>query len=484
MNLCCNREARTRMAWPDRFRTAPWRLLGTALLTCLAAACGGGGSGGGGNASSSGPCGESARKQWVLDVARNWYLFPDLLLSSVNLNQYATAEDLLDALTATARAQDKDRFFSYLTTRAAEQSLLGEGEFIGFGFQNRTDDGTRPFVLDVFVGSPAHDAGLQRGDEIIAVDEGIGYVPVSQSLANGATLSDLLGPSTSGLQRGLRISRDASTFDVTLTKRTVTIDPVPDPFGVAVFPLAGTTGVGYLYLRSYISTAGAQLRDAFDQFRAQNLQYFIVDLRYNGGGLVDTAQLINDLVGGGQSSNDVEFRLLHNSSKSAQDSTARFSAQPQSVQPVRIAFLTTDATASASEININTMKPYVETAIVGSNTYGKPVGQLAFDLNKCEDRLRLIAFKVVNSAGEGDYYQGLASSMQFACAASDTLDTPLGDRNDGLVDAAMHWLSTGSCAATIAAGVGGQAKTLPSPASPYPRAVQPRDAEHWLPGVQ
>jgi hypothetical protein len=89
---------------------------------------------------------------------------------------------------------------------------------------------------------------------------------------------------------------------------------------------------------------------------------------------------------------------------------------------VRIAFLTTGATASASEININTMAPWVEIAIVGEDTFGKPVGQLAFDLQGCEDRLRLVAFRIENARGEGDYYDGLAATLPFACALP-TLDS-------------------------------------------------------------
>jgi carboxyl-terminal processing protease len=463
-------------------------LLTTALVTLLAACSGGGGGGDGGNnggGGGTGACSETARKQWVLDVARDWYLFPETLPATVNLSAYRTAEELLDALTATARAEGKDRYFSYLTTRAAENSLLGEGEFVGFGFRNRTDQGNRPFILDVFENSPAAAAGLRRGDEIVAVNEGNGFVPVSQSLVNGKTLSDLLGPAEVGITRGLRILRDGSTFEVSLTKRTVRLDPVPDDFGSKVIPFAGTTGIGYLHLRSYISTADPQLRTAFAEFRARDIEYFIIDLRYNGGGLVSTAELVNNLLGGARSSSDVQYRIVHNSARSNQNSTVRFQPQSQTVRPVRIAFLTTQASASASEININTLEPYVETAIVGSNTFGKPVGQYAFDLAGCEDRLRLVAFKTVNSQGAGDYYNGLASTMRYACAAPDTLDAPLGTVQDRLVSEAMYWLSNGACRTVMTTGqAGGQLKPAFDRATPYPRPQQPSDAEHWLPGVQ
>jgi hypothetical protein len=141
------------------------------------------------------------------------------------------------------------------------------------------------FVSEVFEQSPASEAGIERGDEIVAVDIGSGFVSTADLLASGDTISDVLGPAETGLQRGLRLAdASAATREVSLTKRTVTIDPVPDDDGVRILPLAGTSGVGYISLRSYISTADEQLRAAFTEFRAQGIQYFIVDLRYNGGG--------------------------------------------------------------------------------------------------------------------------------------------------------------------------------------------------------
>jgi carboxyl-terminal processing protease len=453
----------------------PWTSTLLAALGTLLASCGGGGDGG---SSGTGSCGETARKQWVLDVARDWYLYPETLPSSVDLSAYRTAEELLDALTATARAQNKDRFFSFLTTRSAENSLFDEGEFVGFGFSNRTDDGNRIFIIDVFAGSPAAETGLLRGDEVTAVDG----QSVASAIAGGTTFSELLGPTNSGVSRTLTILRNGTTFDRTLTKRTVTLDPVPDDNGVAILPRVGTTGVGYLRLRSYISTANAQLRDAFAQFRAQNVTDFIIDLRYNGGGLVSTAELIDDLLGGVLFANEVQFRMVHNTARSAQDSTVRFQSQPQSVSPVRIAFLTTGMTASASEINVNAMKPYVDVAIVGSDTLGKPVGQLAFDLQGCQDRLRLISFKIVNALDEGDYYTGLAPTMPgSACAAEDTLDAPLGSVDDNLTREALDWLANGACNTLMDASAV-DARMKPSLERAPQRPSKP--LEYWLPGVQ
>jgi hypothetical protein len=266
-----------------------------------------------------------------------------------------------------------------------------------------------------------------------------------------------------------------------MTKRTVRIDPVP-AYGVKVFDLNGVPSVGYLHLRSYISPADPQLIDAFSAFAG--LEYFIVDLRYNGGGLVSTAELINNLLGAALAG-EVQYRMVYNASKSQQNATVRFAPPEQSAAPVRIAFLTTEATASASEININSMQPWVEAALIGSDTYGKPVGQIAFNLEGCEDRLRLVSFKTVNALGQGDYYDGLASSFGTTCAVADTLDAQLGSPDDNLIRTALGWLG-GNEAITctpMVAGFDAQAKPWPGRETRYPRPLQPSPAEHWLPGV-
>jgi C-terminal processing protease CtpA/Prc len=421
----------------------------------------------------------------VLDSTQEWYLFPETLPPSVNIANYPTAEELLDALTATARAQGKDRFFSYLTTKTAENSLLGDGQFNGFGFRTRTDPVNRPMIVDVFAPSPASEAGLRRGDEITEVNQGSGFVPVGPSLANGGTINDLLGPADVGVVRGVRLLRNGVTVEVSMTKRTVVIDPVPDDFGVKVLPLAGTTGVAYLHFRSYITTADPQLRDAFAQFRAAGIQYYIIDLRYNGGGLVSLSQLMNDLLGDARAGSDVQFHFTYNPNKASRNSTVRFQPRAQSVRPVKIAFLTTDGTASASELNVNSMRPYVETAIVGDDTYGKPVGQEAFDLSGCDDRLRLITFSLTNARDEGGYYNGLASSMTgFACAASDTLGKTMGDPTEGMTSEALHWLGTGACTTAIASGAAsGAAKPGGDALKRFPLSRRPAAAEFWLPGI-
>lgn len=458
---------------------SPLLIIAAAGLSALAAACGGGD--GGGVVPGAG-CSTANQKQFVLDVTRDWYLFQELLPATVNTADFQTAQELLDALTAAARAEGKDRFFSFLTTPEADASFLQEGQFIGFGFRTSIQ-GSRVLLPDVFEGSPAAQGGLARGAEITHVDSGSGFVPVATILATDPNLEQAFGPATAGVQRGLRfVLAGGQQMEAVFTKEIVTIPPVPAG-GVAILTLPSNPSVpvGYINLRTFISTAEAPLRSAYAQFRAQGIQNFIVDYRYNGGGLVSIADLIGDLNAFGRGPADVFENMRFNANKSSNDSVHRFIQQPQSVDPVRIAFITTGATASASELVVNGMKPWVEVAIVGSDTFGKPVGQSAFDLTGCDLRMRLVTFKITNADEEGDYFDGLASTLMFACAAPDDLTRDPWDSAESSTAAALSWLGSGACGQVLSAPamlfLKAQAEFR------LPQARVPTAAQSYLPGL-
>ena len=458
----------------------PFLTAAAAFLAAAIAACGGGS---GGSAGNGGACSATNQKQFVLAAAREWYLFQDLLPQSVNPANYATAGELLDALTATARSQGKDRFFSFLTTPQADNSFFQEGQSIAFGFRTSIQ-GNRLFVPDVIEGSPAEAGGLTRGIEITAIDSGSGFVPIATILATDPNLEQAFGPADQGVQRGLRFLRlNGQQVEVTLTKQLITIPPLPTTNGTAILALPSNPAVevGYVRLRTFITTAETPLRNAYAQFLAQGINNIIVDFRGNGGGLLSVADFIGDLNGRNRTAADVFSRMRFNTSKSSNDSVHRFVFQAQSIAPVRIAFITDAGTASASELVINGMKPWVEIAIVGADTYGKPVGQAAFDMAGCEVRLRLIAFKVTNAQDEGDYFDGLASTLAFACRATDDLSRIPGDPAEDSTAEALDWLGTGACSQIMSTGVPSLQLTLPPARQPMSRSPTP--AQAWLPGL-
>lgn len=472
------------------------RLLPILLTTLLTlTACGGGSGGGGGAVPDGGTCSVQRQKEFVLDVARDWYLFPALLPAQVNLDDYDTAQELLDALTAEARAQGIDRFFSYVTTRQQDEAFFQEGEYGGFGFRSRIDDAAaRVFFLEVFEGSPADAAGLVRGAELLAVDSGTGFVDVAEILADDPNLTDAFGPSDVGVERRFRFLKNGQTVEATLVKRVVTIPPIPgdgipgEGVRILALPANPSVEVGYVNLRSFITTANTPLREAFSYLRGRGIDYFIFDLRYNGGGLLSVAGLVGDLFGANRSTSDVFYRLLFNPARSSNDETRLFRPQPESVSPVRIAFITTGGTASASEMTLNSLKPWLDpanVALIGENTYGKPVGQSAFDLAGCDTRLRLVTFRAANRDDESDYYNGLAESLLHACAADDDPGFAMGDPGEASTATALGWLgsATGACPAGSLAGPAGLQKTGRESSLRYPVPARPSAAQAWLPGV-
>ena len=96
---------------------------------------------------------------------------------------------------------------------------------------------------------------------------------------------------------------------------------------------------------------------------------------------------------------------------------------------------------------INAFTPYLhaKSALIGANTYGKPVGQIALDRTQCDDRLRVVAFRTENANHQGDYYTGLAGKVEASCQAADDLLKPLGDPAEASVKGALDFLAGRTC---------------------------------------
>lgn len=476
------------------------RLVLAAACAAMVAGCGGSSGGGSGPPSAgvtptptpspsptTATCSLRARQDWVLAQLQEWYLFPNLLDTTVNPANHTSVDSYIDALVAPARAQSRDRYFTYLTSIAEEQAYYEQGETAGFGFRLGYDvGGNRVFVIEAFEGAPALAAGIDRGVEILQ----IGSQSVSSLMASGgpAAVIQALGPDTAGTVRAFTFRTLSGTqFTATLTKAAFEIDPVSDRYGAKIISDGGRQ-VGYLNLRNFIDTAHPDLRAAFAYFKAQGVTELIVDLRYNGGGLISIARLFGDLMGAGRAGQVFSY-VTFRDSKANENETYAFRAQPEAIAPTRIAFIGTGGTASASEMVINGMDPYLgaNMALVGSNTYGKPVGQIALDQPACDDRLRAVALKIENANHQGEYYTGLASTVANTCRANDDIGHQLGDPDEAMVRVALDFLAGRSC--TAISGVAAKATATLAPVRVAPERallvpVRPaKTTDFELPGV-
>jgi C-terminal processing protease CtpA/Prc len=232
----------------------------------------------------------------------------------------------------------------------------------------------------------------------------------------------------------------------------------------------GLAPVGYLHLRQFIATAldpdegYSSLADASQLFDEEGVTDLIVDLRYNGGGLLSVADTMMDLLAGitaeGEPSYKIQVNDQHPEYNNDESNWGIFERQPATASPVRIAFITSGNTASASELVINGLAPHVETVLIGADTYGKQVGQGRWDMHDsvedleradCDVALRLTAFELVNGENQGGYHQiGLEGSGRFTlCAARDDVSRAFGDPQETLVAKALDWFGLGACPTTV-----------------------------------
>lgn len=397
-----------------------------ACLLCLAlTACGGGG--GGNNVDE---CSIAAQNQAVYATMQQWYFWYQEL-PELDPDSFASPEALLESL----RFAPLDRF-SYLTTQAEEEALFGASQFVGFGFRSIAADGAQ-IASDVFEGGPADAAGLVRGSRILAVDG----VPIGTVLATPGGFAGALGPAEVGHEVTLEFRNpDGAEFTETLSKEVVTIPPVT---AVGILDIGGDM-TGYLVFRNFVEPGVAALDAAFAEFRAAGVTRLIVDLRYNGGGLISVLEHFANLLGSriAPGMPFVSYQFNDKSSHLNDTFLIRSAPLPDALQLERLVMITSGGTASAAEMLVNGMPPYVTAVTVGSKTFGKPVGQFGFQF--CEKVLRPVTFRTINALGVTDFFDGLPAD----CAAGDTLDVPFGTAGEASFDAAVFWLRHGFCPTT------------------------------------
>jgi C-terminal peptidase prc len=381
-------------------------------------------------AAQSGPrnCTTLLQNMFVRDVLDEYYLWYREL-PRANPANYPTPEAYLEAV----RYRPLDDTFSYITSRAANEAFYGDSQFVGFGFSTQlTDRELR--VLQVFPESPASESGMARGDRILAVDgRSVG------DLIDDGTINSAFGASTPGVTSTVLVrSRDGEERRSTLIKRVVTI---PTVSLTRTFQVDGRT-VGYLFFRNFVEPSTAALNEAFAALREAGATELILDLRYNGGGLVDVAVDLAGLIGGVPTQGRVFATYQHNDRNTGLNETLRFpTAPPQALSLARVFVITTRGSASASELLINSLRPHLPVVIIGDATFGKPVGQYGFTF--CDKVVAPVAFALVNADGYGDYFGGIAPD----CRAADDVEHDLGAADEASLSEALHFIATGQCRA-------------------------------------
>jgi C-terminal peptidase prc len=373
-------------------------------------------------------CSTTGQNTFVRDTLRDLYLWYQHL-PNANPSRYGSPEAYLEAV----RYKPLDSSFSYITTKAANDAFYSDSQFIGYGLSTITSD-TEMRILQVFDDSPASEAGLARGDRILEINGRT----VSSLIASGQ-IGGAFGATEIGVQSRVRFAhRDGEERTETMTKRLVTI---PTVSLTRVFEVDGRK-VGYLFFRNFVRPSYDALDSAFAALKEAGVDDLVLDLRYNGGGLVDVAVHLSSLIGGAVTRDNVFAEFRHNDRNTRYNETLRFEDTEQTLNLSRLFVIATRSSASASELVINSLRPFMPVTVIGDRTYGKPVGQYGIDF--CDKVLAPVAFSLVNADGQGDYFDGIAAD----CSAPDDIEHDLGTADEGSLFEALHVIRTGSCSAT------------------------------------
>jgi hypothetical protein len=374
------------------------------------------------------------QNQTVYQTLKDWYYWYKNL-KPASPATFADPEALLD----TVRFRPLDNTFSYISTAVASQAFFGESQYLGFGFSMKFTVGFELRVTEVYPGSPAAEIGFDRGSEILAING----KSVQKTYEDGqwgtiwggeeaGYAVDVTFKNATGQTRGGRIA-----------KRVVTIPTVP----LVTTQDAGGKKVGYIVFKNFVEPSYTALDGAFAQLRAAGATELVLDLRYNGGGLIAVAQYLGGLIGGDRTTGEVFAQYVHNDKQSARNSALKFSRPAAAFPLSRVIVITTRSSASASELIINALKPFMPVVVIGDNSYGKPVGQYGFKV--CERMLWPVSFSVQNARGQGDYYDGFAPD----CRAADDIGHALGDARESSLATALTYVTTGACSSSSTSNV-------------------------------
>jgi len=210
-----------------------------------------------------------------------------------------------------------------------------------------------------------------------------------------------------------------------------------------------TFGFGVVFSDATLGAFAAADLESHDAIRARFARWD--DLDIHCGGAVVTSRDLASMISGSLTEGAVYARLKYNDKHPELNQDLPFmTAQDRYTQPIeglkRLVVITSGGTASASELLINGLRPFMQVVLVGDTTYGKPYG---FNpRNDCGTTYNAVNFEVVNSQNAGGYSNGMPAD----CAAADDLDHQLGDTQERRLKEALNYIATGHCSAQAPQG--------------------------------
>ncbi len=425
---------------------------------------------------------------WLRSWSNETYLWYDEIIdrSPADYDDPLGYFSLLRTFERTPAGTFKDQFH-FAEDTAAWQAQSGSGVSVGYGLTWALIGGFPPREIRVAYtepNSPATAPGIElaRGALVLEVN---GVDAVYDNSQEGVDmLNRALFPAEPG-QSATLVVRDigsTTTRTVTLTATTVTSTPVQQ---VRLLEAASGEQIGYMLFNDHIATAESLLRDAVDHLSSAGATQLVLDLRYNGGGLLAIgSQLAYMIAGDTQTAGRTFYQTRFNDKHPTHnpvtgqplspipflDYTLGFSTaagQPlPSLNLKRVYILTGSNTCSASEAIINGLRGVnVEVVQIGAATCGKPYGFYPED--NCGTTYFTVQFTGANAKGFGEYPDGFRPGNDPAdparvpgCLVADDYLHQLGDPEEARLAAALVYHETGSCPTAVRVGMQKQGRPV------------------------
>ncbi|MBC8051841.1 MAG: hypothetical protein H7Y13_02130 [Sphingobacteriaceae bacterium] len=360
---------------------------------------------------------------------------------------------------------------AYIPAKQSSVDLEGNGHDLGLLVRPYgTETDYTIYVQAVYQNSPAEKAGFKRGDKLRVIDGKSAGTNYNSEINNW--YYSLFESSSNVKLEGT--TGTGANFVRTIKKAVYKSSPI---YKDSVYT-SGSKKIGYMaYARfSNESNSIPEFNKVFTRFSQAGITDLIVDLRYNGGGYVSTAEYLINLIAPSSLNGKVMFTEYYNELMQAKKATilkkqplldAFDRPQYQNGQLVtyadidysvsantnnfkkegsvnsiqNVVFIVSSGTASASELVINSLKPHMNVKIVGSTSYGKPVGFFPVRIDKYDVYFSM--FETRNSKNEGGYYAGFTPDTQNSTADNDNPNYEFGDLKEASFLAAYNYITKG-----------------------------------------
>lgn len=398
---------------------------------------------------------------WVDQVPKNLKWYDDKFNGNSLLETGSRLLGTIASYSPKLNGVPKDKY-SFIDVKGTVSSELEGGRKGGYGYMVGAamdqNGKIHLFIEYSYKGSNAFKKGLKRGDEIISINN-----ETNMNLNDSATNDRINHDLFQSESVSLKLKRpDQTVYSTQISISDFHLNPV---LYHDIYTINGKK-VGYFVFNSFVSVSpnapnGADARTEIDtvfaKFKDAGVDELIVDLRYNGGGAVVTTEFLDNLIAPASAVgkemykyeyNDQLTSLFKNTDNLKSSlSPIKFESEGNNLDLNRVFFVTSGGTASAAELTINNLKPYMDVEIVGDTTYGKPVGFFTIPISfVTEDKgyqhvadMYSINFKSLNSNGVSDYFEGMIPNVLY----HDYVDVRWG-KDDPILGTIFNKIKTGN----------------------------------------